>query len=381
MTDKKITFKQFLESEKLTLTEIELKKYNDFIEEKSETRSSILGWMFANLFKQLLQNESLLKGFVEIFKPSGSWAENVTYPAFESDHQRFDQLSNYYGNLYRGSFVFNYIMGALAVLAALIPVGFAFVEQFGDHHGHVYALVATAVELVLIFIILLVYKFGATHHGAHHSDSKSFGGRWHEKWIEYRVLAERFRYMEILYPLGIDPRQVGAALGHDKYWSWMSAYYAYRLSIVKAEIPEDVTAYKKTLATILKGQHKYHHSNVEKMERIHHRVHTFAFWLFIGTLLACVSHFLSHNPILTLLSGFLPALAAAMHGILANGEFVKTAEVSKHMSKQLHDMLTDLEASTTIDQFRPIAIRFHNIVIEDVLGWRVIFKDKNVPLA
>jgi hypothetical protein len=82
-----------------------------------------------------------------------------------------------------------------------------------------------------------------------------------------------------------------------------------------------------------------------------------------------------------LLSGALPAIGAAMHGILASGEFSKSADVSERMYTQISRQITQLEAAAEFLTVRPIAKDFHNIVMNEVLGWRVMFQDKNVPLA
>jgi len=187
--------------------------------------------------------------------------------------------------------------------------------------------------------------------------------------------------MEILYPIGIDPLDELTNL-HGQGWNWMNAYFAYRVTKVETTPCDDLIAYKKALKKIMVGQAEYHEGNVEKMEFIHRRLHTFASWLFFATLLACLAHFAVHLMILTLLAGFLPALAAAMHGILATGEFSKTASNSKLMAAQIHELIKKLSASKSlVKEDRTVVIDFHSIVINEVWGWKAIFIDKNVPLA
>ncbi len=363
---------------------VELYKLQDYFrdsEESIERKTSILGGLFIR-FKKLLQEKSIITGVKNCLKRDVAWGDEPVYGAFWDDYKNFDELSNYYGNQYRGSFVFNCLMGAFAVLTALIPVGFAFEQHLGNA-AHYYELLFTVVELLTILAILLIHKIGGTPH--RHSKARSFFGirlnrRWHEKWIEYRILAERFRYMEILYPIGIDPLTVGAARENDRD-EWINAYYAARLNNIKTDHTKDIAAYKTRLLEIMRGQSKYHNDNTHRSERIHDRLHTIASWMFYGTLAACASHFIWHNPILTLAAGFFPALAAAMHGILASGEFSKIAEVSERIRHQIESLINRLTSAANDKEVHDIAIEFHNIVINEALSWRAMFEDKNVPLV
>jgi hypothetical protein len=379
MENQEKTFEHFLRDEKINLAAHERQKYHDWKHEGKINGGSWLGWIFVTLFKTPLQEKSMWKGLLGIFKSNFPWEEQATFPAFEKDHKNFDQLSNYYGNQYRGSFVFNYLTGALAVLAALVPVGFNFEERFGEQ-AHEYGLLATGVELLLILLILLIYQIGGeSSHGKGAHKSKFFRHRWHEKWLEYRSLAERFRYMEIMYPLGIDPREKALANAHQD-GSWINAYYAYRLSEIKTTRSDDMPAYLKMLNGIMEEQMEYHEKNAGKMERIHHRLHTFASLLFVGTLFSCLAHFFFHQVMLTLLSGFMPALAASMHGILANGEFKKTANISERMSVQISGLIKRLVGANDAE-IRAVVEDLHGMVTDDVQDWKAIFIDKNVPLG
>jgi hypothetical protein len=46
-----------------------------------------------------------------------------------------------------------------------------------------------AAELVLLGLIAFIYAIGRAH-------------RWHERWIDYRLLAEYLRQLSFLMPLG-----------------------------------------------------------------------------------------------------------------------------------------------------------------------------------
>ena len=363
------------------LKEGELQKLEDYTRETLVCANSALGMIFVR-FKKILQESKFSDGVKKLFASDVSWDEGGKFVAFKADFKAFDDLSNYYGNQYRGSFVLIYLLGALAVLAALVPVGFAFEEHFG-HDAHHLGTLFTVIELFLILTILLVNRVGTNPHGGHSKTSIlgfRLNRRWHERWIEYRILAERFRYMEILYPIGINPLKDGAAKKSD-LGEWINAYFSMRLTQVQSELAIDRSAHKARLKQVMQEQATYHKENAHRCEHIYHRLHTVANWLFYGTLIACASHFIWHNPILTLAAGFFPALAAAMHGILANGEFSKAADISERMHEAIEELIKRLDESSGEDEIKNIAVKFHNIVLGEALSWRAMFKDKNVPLA
>lgn len=364
----------------------EMNKYCDYLAEAGKKRCSFMGELFIR-FKALNQEESLWKGLKKSLSTKASWEDKPVYGAYWSDHQAFDVLSNYYGNQYRGSFIFIYLMGALAVLAALIPVGFSFEERFG-HDAHHYAVWFTIAEFLIISTILVIHKVGAnplSHHGSHSSLKGWFNRRWHERWIDYRTLAEKFRYMEILYPVGINPFDIGGSKeGDDRKLDssdWVNAYFLFRVSQAQTVTTSDSAAYKMRLRQLIESQAAYHKSNACRSERIYHRTHTLATWLFYGTLGACTLHFFWHSPLLTLAAGFFPALAAAMHGILANGEFSKTAAVSEKMHTSLDELVSRLDDAKSDGEVRQVAANFYHLAVSDAMNWKSIFMDKNVPLA
>jgi len=387
-TAKELVSAYLNKSQPRELTREQSKKLGDFDTEMIARQNSFLGWFYLK-FKSMLQESSLLAGIAKLFSTNSHYIERTVFDAYSSDMAEFDRLSNYYGNQYRGSFVLIYLMGALAVFVALTPMGFSFVHHFTEEVAEEYAIACVWIELVLIMSILVIHKVGATpSHGGSHPFSSSLlarigfplNRRWHERWIDYRILAERFRYMEILYPVGIDPLKQGRHINTDSGdWTWI--YFAAKLESTSMNLSADFSAYKKRLHEIMIGQEKYHHHNAHRSEHIHHRLHTFATWLFYGTLLACAGHFVLHSHILTLVSGFFPALAAAMHGIIASGEFGKNAQISERMASEIKLQLARLDATDDIEAVKGVAVDFHNLVINEALSWKAMFTDKNVPLA
>lgn len=380
----KETFRSIIEEQGGKATENDYARFDDFIEDAHIK----FGWSFLSAvylrFRKLFQEKGLWKGFLNALKSDTAWEEKAPpFSAFWEQHKIFDALSTRFGNVYRGSFILNYLLGALAVAMAMVPIGFAFEGRFGHEQAHHYALLFTGLELVMILSILCVHKAGATPHGSHYR--KTFLGvrinrRWHERWLEYRLLAERLRYMEVLYPLGINPLTDGAGR-NEKSNDWINWTFALCLTKTATKASNDVSTIKKRLKSLIESQSSYHKRNAERNEHIHHHLHQFASWLFFLTLAACAAHFVWHNPILTFCSAFFPALAAAFHGIIASGEFQKIEQVSAQMHISLTQQGIALESANTIDEIKQVAIDFHNIVISEAQSWKAVFNDKNVPLA
>jgi len=366
----------FLADQKNKLSEVEHRKLNEFFKEAAYKRQSFLGEIFV-VFKRILrvgaiadQQETAAVG-VEAKKNA------LRHEAFRSDYESLDLLSNYYGNKYRGSYVYNYLMGAIAVFVALTPIGFSF-EHIFKEDAHRYELICSGIELAIIVSILAIYKVGGIAHGKNARNSilgLRINRRWHEKWLEYRTLSERFRYMELLYPIGIEPPQKASVS------IWGDAYFAWRLSQVNTKITHNIEAYKDRLLAVMEEQREYHFKNALWSERIQHRLHTIATWMFYFTLIACASHFVLLTPIIILASGFFPAFAAAIHGISSSGEFGKSAQVSAQMKGQIDSLIDELNKTRDIEIVRMLVKKFHKIVVGESEDWKVIFKDKNVPLA
>lgn len=84
-----------------------------------------------------------------------------------------DGLANHYADNYRSAFLVNYCAGALAVV-------FAFASFALEKSAAPWSLAANVMEFLLILLIVAVYCVSRSKH-------------WHERWIDYRLLAEHLR--------------------------------------------------------------------------------------------------------------------------------------------------------------------------------------------
>ena len=103
-----------------------------------------------------------------------------------------DRLSPWYGGLYRGAIVFNFIVAMVAAVGAVV----------GAHASESWEPAIAVLEAACLVIVTILYLYGRTPRGRPGEDVRRspWARRWHERWIQYRLLAERFRYASLLQP-------------------------------------------------------------------------------------------------------------------------------------------------------------------------------------
>ena len=322
-------------------------------------------------------------------------------PSFEGDRRRFDALASFYGNRYRGSVVINYLLGALAVLLALWPAAFP-LDSCARLAVLLYGLLHP-LEIVCIVLIVGIYWSGRSP-GPHGGGQIAVGPRrarnrrWHGRWLEYRGLAERFRYAELLYPLEAEVVKSLAARnphdGHDSH-GWAQRYFEWRFGQAQWPPPDAATdqprRYVARLRQIMHEQKTYHENNAAECETITRRLHGLSGFCFAGTFVACVlATVLTDAHWLLLLAAGLPALAASFHGILATGEYVKLGESSTATADAIGRLMGDVDARlaqgpggapvNSLEPLVPEVRAFWNLVTSEATGWQATLRDKNVPL-
>jgi hypothetical protein len=289
-----------------------------------------------------------------------------------------DWLADCYADLYRSSFVTTYFFGALAVFSAFFAI-----QQ--KSHPWFY------VELYLIYAILALLLIGGKH------------GRWHERWIDYRLLAEALRQMDILAPLGrVTPAfEVPPHLDQeDPTHSWFNWYFravSRQVGLVQARLDSNfLRVYKTGIVASVAGQISYHARNAAKMSKAHHRLHLAVNGFFAGTFVACVIHILPKGcfePWMgrhyyealefgsSLCAIVLPALGAAVEGVVHQGEFERISRRSKAMARRLEEIfrqLTGLPGEAPSQELGRIAETFCRAQLQEQADWRSVFITKEL---
>jgi len=300
-----------------------------------------------------------------------------------------DKPAVMYSDKYRAAFVMIFLLAAFSVGMALLPIT---VDPEKHPWVEIYSITA---ELISISVIAIIYILGRIK-------------QWHKRWLDYRIGAELIRHLRLIAPLG-GKRPYPQVPAH---WSsfgkigstWMTWYVQAierKLGLPNTIVDPDYL--KESLIHIkeyIKGQINFHETNYKRCYKIEDRLHT-AGLIFLGlTFFACLLHLIHalHCDItmpefltsgfLTFVTGFFPALGAAIAGINSQGEFRRVAKRSEVMNEQLKLILKkveDLETEITSSpvpgvqysaKVTSIVSEAGRIFVNEVLDWRVIFLDQ-----
>jgi len=223
-----------------------------------------------------------------------------------------DRLASHFAQTYRSGHVFNFLFAAVAVLIALAGLFFPAAK----------VVLATA-EFVIILAIML-----NTHIGVRR--------RWHQRWLDYRQLAERLRPMRSLKLLGIAAPDAPGSATEPVARRWTDWYAAGIWRTMGCPSGRLDAARAEALAQAI-GSHEiapqiaYNRANAEQVERLDQRLETLGAALFAATLVGCIvliaglffapAWTKEHSKIFVLLSAGLPALGTAIFGIRVQGDF------------------------------------------------------------
>ena len=295
------------------------------------------------------------------------------------------------GRLYRSAYVLSFLLAALAVFVGLLSVLDVWNGLFG---GIAAAKTFCAVgELVLIFLII-----GITLAGRH--------ARWHQRFLDARALAELLRHARVLAPIGRIGRvftgRPSAAEIDDNWTVWYARATVRELPVPNARA--DSGFLQGTISAILtyevEGQIRYHHANHQSLEQVHHRLDRVGETLFRTTVLLCLiwlavvavfgfagadqREWISHTlkSIMTFLGAVLPAFAAALAGIRAQGDFRASANQSLTTETELRDLLQ--RARTKMPQTYHAAFVLLEALADSMtseLGkWRLMFRHRPLDM-
>ena len=290
---------------------------------------------------------------------------------FKRYYERTDAIANRFAGLYRGAFLANYTLGLCAVFFALL--GYADEERAT---GWLWSELA-AILLVLILVVLLVKR------------------RWHYRSVDCRYLAEQFRVMCYIYPVGLTAPPLRLAAHHlytDVQRSWME--WRLRALLRQQPLPSahwtasaSARYYLDVIDGFVEGQRIYHSRNEVGLEKTVKHLEVLG-WTFVGiAALACILHFGFHGPPvgpwLTLCAAGFPAAAATCHAIATQAEFRRLSERSGAMQKSLLSIRDRLRAMTSSGQISPAAFRRETeslaaLMIEEVVDWQILYR-KPVP--
>ena len=298
-------------------------------------------------------------------------------------------LAEYYGNLYRSAFAINYIFGALAVFCAFLHYAL---------ESRAASLVLIITELLLLLAIPIIYFVGRWR-------------RWHEKWIDFRLLAEYLRQLFFLLPLGpgelSSPRLPKYLSAGDPKSTWMYWHYlALRREIgmvggeFSATYLNSVRSFLNSKAGI-RGQIEYHENNAERLEKLDSRFRNVGIGIFVGAFFAAIIALVilvkemlhpdvpisreTREIVVGLVATAAPAFGAALAGIRTQAEFERVKKRSRATLQTLRRICKELvpreegREEISYSALNLIVAEAGQLMVDELLDWRIVFKDRPLP--
>lgn len=294
-----------------------------------------------------------------------------------------DALAVNFSHLYRNAYVLSYLLAAGAVL---IAVAGAYVEH------PVLKLVLVALELFVVVTIIQLVRYGGKN-------------AWHQRWIDYRLVAESLRYARFLAYVGefglINRKDLT-----DQPWTlWYIRATLREIGLPGATLDR---GYQRLLlqsvrAREVREQRHWHEANTHAMEKVDHFLHHSAERCFLYTFAAlCIGLVLlvaiitllpeqqEHavlkiaKPWLLLFAAGLPAFGAALAGIRVQGEFEDYKQRSEHMVAALNELeatyASQLKQQPQLEHTAELLIETARVLSEDLAAWQELYGRKRLNL-
>lgn len=273
---------------------------------------------------------------------------------------RADSLAMKYQFYYSLGSKMIYLLSALAVIAVAAQSLFSSLPH----------------EIILIEIFCIVSILIIIRHG------NSVG--WHRRWLDYRMLAERFRFAVFMAMAGekASAKTHGQTLYDEEIKiDWISARFSdvwAQWEELRRPGPDDAVSIEilKRFISLawLEDQRKYHLKNVVKHLQKHKRYSFIGETLFFLTLIAALLHYLSIGghalgPSLTFLSISLPAAGSAFSALRSHFEHNKLARRSEKMASYFGELESRLAPVNTMEGLLQIVRDAEVLMLNENSEW------------
>lgn len=335
--------------------------------------------------------------FIEAAPQGGGHTDRIRtilYPRYAIANN----LATHFSHVYRSAYVMIYLLAVVAVAIALIGT-----LPSGDDHGDkLPALIHKAelviAELVLVAIIIALVWVGRAR-------------RWHDRWVDYRALAEMLRHLRFLSLLGEygGTRQSFQPLAHrgSDWVLWYLRATAREIGLPNAvlDAPYQDKALRATRDTEVAEQIAYNSNNAVTLDALHHKLHTLGDRCFFGTAAILILFLVALGIVLlpagktlfpglidllyalkpgvTIAAAFLPALGAAFAGINFTGDFGGFARRSTQTAAGLTGLLAEYDRSIAepdLESTTEVLLATARVMTEDISFWQSIYSHKRLTL-
>ncbi|MEO8460337.1 MAG: hypothetical protein ABI451_07400 [Dokdonella sp.] len=292
---------------------------------------------------------------------------------------RADHLAEIYGRAYRGTYVLIYLLAGLATTAGLMGTFF--------HHEKA---LFVSIELVMILLMLAMTILGRRR-------------CWHERWLEYRAVAEQLRQarMGIWCGQSLEPSDADGDSSHAgaSWASWYVRACVRQLPMINAVATP--TFVRTAIATIneleVQPQLDFNERTSKNQARVHERLEStesILLWLLIA---GCVVFLALYVPqmwhlteaqsehlrdAMTFIGALFPALGAALLGVRSQGDFSAYAERTADTAAQLKPVmqraarLAGADSNPGFQDLLEVSDQTTDALANDVFAWRMVYRRK-----
>ncbi|QOL48492.1 hypothetical protein [Massilia litorea] len=288
------------------------------------------------------------------------------------------------GNRYRSAFWGLYLLSAMAVLCAVMPLALGW--DNGRHAMHAWAPYWAVLEVVLIAVLGLLYRRG------HRQD-------WQGQWLASRTEAELARYLPLVAPLAVPAHagtspswyaRLGAGALHVSDSPAINALCARHEPAVAATLrgawssPAFVGQYVDWAVAQFDAQRGYHDHLALRSEALMHRVHKINACLFVLTLGGALAHLAVHSMWLSFVTIFFPSLGASLHGALAQTESYRLAATARRLSAELGQRRAAIMAAHAEGDEARVRAGIEGglgLILGEHRDWHMLVRPHHLPLG
>jgi hypothetical protein len=341
---------------------------------------------------QIVQRLLLIGAHIESLPPASEPrappALSPLIHAIEGAHQRFDERAVHFGHRYRSGFWAIYLLSAIAVLFAVMPMALGW--DSAAHTLHPYAGLWAVGEIMIIGTVSAIYWLG------HRRD-------WQAEWLRARTTAELSWYLPMLAPLldfsapmpepnwylrVFDPGQ------HLRVADDVAALCAENEPLARRLLgaawvdPNFIAGYTQWTIDILEQQRRYHFRVAGRQHALRHRVHSVNSALFALTAVGALMHLIVHTLWLSLVTMFFPALGSSLHGAIAQSEAYRLGSTSARLVAELEgailrirEALQEHSAAGDVQPLKAAIEAAIALILEEHQDWHLLVRPHNLPLA
>jgi hypothetical protein len=293
-------------------------------------------------------------------------------------HRSHDAVAIAYGHRYRSGFWSIYLLSALAVFCAMMPLALGWDSRSSAWHPLAPAWVMS--EIVVIAAVAFIYWRG--HKGG-----------WQGQWLRARTSAELVTYLPLIAPL-VDWSRADRASWYSRALTPAVAAPAEIEDLCRANETQAhaaladawtdaafTSAYSFWAAGVLEAQQAYHERVARWNHVLRHRIHAITTTLFALTAVAALAHLAVHSRALSLVTTVFPALAAALHGALAQSECYRLEVGSERVAAELARYIGEIRSAHDIAALQDAVRGAIALLLQEHQDWTMLVKPHHLPLG